>query len=412
MRRSAIDKWMSEREGLPFPASRADIESLQLERLNETLGLCARSSFYKDRLPSRISSLEEMTLLPFTTAEDISRAPGAFLCVSQGEVARIITDETSGTAGGAKRIFYTEEDLERTASFFACGLSELIDEGDRALICMPSPKYGSVGELISRAITSLGAQGYIFGVGRAFAEWLSQAREHNINKIVAMPVPLLSFARYAKAEGVRLDIPAALVSADSCSDAILAAISRELGGCGIFPHYGSRESGLGGAITCAAHEGMHLRENDLYCEIVDKDGAPLPDGESGELVITTLTRRAMPLVRYRTGDTTFIYPESCRCGSAIRRIASVSRASLAGVDIAALDDVLFSCEDILDYSAAIRSGALELDVTMVSGGAEDIAQLARPLAGGLEVRVSASRYDRDTAAPAYIHKRFIRTEDI
>ncbi len=410
MRRSAIDRWLSEREGLPYPASRADIESLQLERLKETLELCARASFYKDRLPTRISSLEEIASLPFTTAADISRAPGAFLSASQGEVARIITDETSGTASGAKRVFYTEKDLERTASFFACGLSELIGEGDRALICMPSPKYGSVGELISRAVASLGAQSHIFGVGRTFAEWLRETRDHNINKVVAMPVPLLSFARYAKAEGAKLDIPAALVSADSCSGGVLAAISRELGGCEIFPHYGSRESGLGGAISCTAHEGMHLRENDLYCEIIGKGGAPLPDGESGELVMTTLTRRAMPLVRYRTGDTTFIYPKDCRCGSAVKRIAPVSRASREDVDIAALDDALLSRDDILDYSARICAGALELEVITVSGGAEGIAELARPLAGGLEVRVSASRYDSGAAAPAYIAKRFVRAE--
>ena len=410
MRRSAIDKWLSESEGLPFPASRADIESLQLERLNEPLELCRRSSFYKNRLPSHVGSLEEIASLPFTTPADISRSPGAFLSVSQGEVARIITDETSGTASGSKRVFYTEQDLERTAGFFACGLSELISKGDRALICMPSQKYGSVGELISRAIASLGAHGYILGVGRTFTEWLRETRNHNINRIVAMPVPLLSFARYAKAEGAKLDIPAALVSADSCSQAILGAISSELG-CELFPHYGSRESGLGGAITCPAHEGMHLRENDLLCEIVDESGAPLPDGESGELVITTLTRRAMPLVRYRTGDTTFIYPERCRCGSAVKRIAPVSRSSAQSVDIAALDDVLFSCEDILDYSAAVRAGALELCVTTVSGSGDGIAELARPLAGGLEVTVSPSRYDSATA-PAFIHKRFIRTEGV
>ena len=157
-------------------------------------------------------------------------------------------------------------------------------------------------------------------------------------------------------------------------------------------------------------EGMHLRENDLYCEIIGKGGAPLPDGESGELVMTTLTRRAMPLVRYRTGDTTFIYPKDCRCGSAVKRIAPVSRASREDVDIAALDDALLSRDDILDYSARICAGALELEVITVSGGAEGIAELARPLAGGLEVRVRASRYDSGAAAPAYIAKRFVRAE--
>lgn len=412
MRRSVIDNWLSERERLSFPPSRADIEALQLERLNETLAVCALAAFYKNRLPSRVGSLAELASLPFTTPEDVSRVPSAFLACSQSEIARIITDETSGTAGGAKRVFYTEDDLERTASFFACGLSEFIGEGDRALICMPSTKRGSVGELISRAIASLGAEPHIFGVGRAFREWLQEARERNINRIVAMPVPLLSFARFAKAEGARLNISGALVSADACHDSMLSLISSALGGCELFPHYGSRESGLGGAITCPAHAGMHIRENDLLCEIIDPSGRSAREGERGELVITTLTRRAMPLVRYRTGDFTRFCEMKCACGSEVRRIDAVERAASAPIDIAALDDVLFSNEDILDYSATLRDGILEIDLITIRGTAEGAREAAMAIYTQGEVSVRARAYSRDEAAPAYIGKRYIRTEGL
>ncbi|MEG2083595.1 MAG: AMP-binding protein, partial [Oscillospiraceae bacterium] len=191
------------------------------------------------------------------------------------------------------------EDLDRTVDFFSCGLSEFIDSRDATLICMPSQKQGSVGELISRAIAARGASPHIFSVGRSFAEMLHDVRRFGITTMVAMPAPLLSFAKYARASGVALNIHDVLVSADACPDELISQITALLS-CGIFPHYGLREGCLGCAVTCSAHEGMHIRENDLYCEVIADDGAVLPDGEFGELVITTLTRRAMPLVRYRT----------------------------------------------------------------------------------------------------------------
>lgn len=93
----------------------------------------------------------------------------------------------------------------------------------------------------------------------------------------------------------------------------------------IFDHYGTTEIGLGGAVECQAHQGMHIRENDLYFETIAADGTPLPDGEEGELVVTTLTRKGMPFIRYRTGDTGVITSDRCACGSFIRRILRADR---------------------------------------------------------------------------------------
>ena len=93
----------------------------------------------------------------------------------------------------------------------------------------------------------------------------------------------------------------------------------------LYPHYGSREIGLGGAVTCPAFCGMHLRENDMIAEIVDEHGMVLPYGEWGELVLTTIQAEAMPLIRYRTGDHTRIYREPCPCGSVLLRLDQVTR---------------------------------------------------------------------------------------
>jgi phenylacetate-coenzyme A ligase PaaK-like adenylate-forming protein len=96
-------------------------------------------------------------------------------------------------------------------------------------------------------------------------------------------------------------------------------------GCAVFDHYGLTETGFGGGVECAAHAGYHLREADLYVEICcPATSAPLPEGEPGEIVVTTLFRQAMPLVRYRTGDAAAMLPGPCPCGGPLRRLGPVA----------------------------------------------------------------------------------------
>jgi phenylacetate-CoA ligase len=100
--------------------------------------------------------------------------------------------------------------------------------------------------------------------------------------------------------------------------------------------YGMTEMVFGGAVQCEARSGYHMREADLYFEIVDPvRGHSVPDGEIGEIVFTTLTRIGMPLIRYRTGDLSRFIPEPCPCGSSLRRLDKIagriaSAACLAG----------------------------------------------------------------------------------
>ena len=123
---------------------------------------------------------------------------------------------------------------------------------------------------------------------------------------------------------------------------------------------------LGGAICCLAHEGMHLRENHVIAEIIDDAGRPLPPGEVGELVITTIGMEAMPLIRYRTGDYTRILPLPCPCGSEVLRLDTVTRRSNHA--LAGLDETLFSLPFVADYRAEKRDGQLcLLDLTCGDG---------------------------------------------
>ena len=136
--------------------------------------------------------------------------------------------------------------------------------------------------------------------------------------------------------------------------------------------------GLGGAVTCPAHRGMHLRENHVIAEIVDEEGRVLPWGETGELVITTVGTEALPLIRYRTGDITRILPEPCPCGSELLRLDSLHRRGPAA-DMAALDAALFALDALIDYRA--ERGPEGLRIRALCCGALSEAQVAEAAAG-------------------------------
>jgi phenylacetate-coenzyme A ligase PaaK-like adenylate-forming protein len=121
------------------------------------------------------------------------------------------------------------------------------------------------------------------------------------------------------------------------------------------------EMGLGGGVECEARRGYHLREADLYFEIIDPaTGRVLPDGEYGEVVFTTLTRRGMPLVRYRTGDVSRFIPGKCSCGTHLKTLERITHR-LAGrvfigdrpLTMADLDEALFAIDGVLNFTATL-----------------------------------------------------------
>ena len=355
MRRTALENWICEVEGVS-ELTRSGLEALQLRRLNELLAReKARGGFYRG-LPEKLASLDELRALPFTTSEQLAANAPGMLLTSQAEVRRIISGATSGTTGPAKRIFYTERDIEHTVGFFAAGISELVGKGDAVCVAMPFSGPDGLGELICRALGRLGARPVRAGTGRTLGELDALLDGEAPAAYIGMSVPLLSLLRWRQMNGRPLVLKRALVSGDACPEGVCSGLEALLG-TRLFPHYGSREMCLGGAVTCSAHEGMHLRENHVLAEIVDENGRAVPDGEYGELVITTLDMEAMPLIRYRTGDFTRFLPEPCPCGGVTRRLDRVSRADNA---MEALDSVLFLLPGLVDYSAKSENNVLKI----------------------------------------------------
>ena len=287
-------------------------------------------------------------------------APGLLRC-SQAEIRRVRSDATSGTTGAAKRVFYTEGDCARTVELFMAGLGELIFPGSVTMICFPFSGPHGLGELIAEAGERLGARPLKLGVGLSYGEFAKLLETERPDTFVGMPVQLLSLLRVCGRGSLRR----ALVSGDACPDAVLKGCEAILQSR-LFPHYGSREMALGGAICCPAHEGMHLRENHVIAEIVDEQGRPLPPGEIGELIITTIGMEAMPLIRYRTGDYTRRIPGTCPCGSQVLRLDTVRRKETA--ELAALDETLFSLPFVADYRAERRNGGLHLQILTCGEG--------------------------------------------
>ena len=246
-------------------------------------------------------------------------------------------------------------------------------------ILLPGERPGSVGDLLATALPRLGAHPIKHGPVRDVAKTLEVLRREKANCLVGIPTQVLALARYS--DGLKLK--SALLTTDHVPHAIARAVERAWG-CEVYNHYGMTEMGLGGGVECQARRGYHLREADLYFEIVyPTTGEPVADGETGEVVFTTLTRRGMPLIRYRTGDLSRFAPGDCPCGTALKTLEGV-RSRVSGyvavgcgqyVTLADLDEAIFPLAGLLNFAATItRAGkdCLNLEVSVVEGMADNM----------------------------------------
>ena len=396
MNRTKLENWIEAVENIPH-LTREALEELQLRRLNETLArVKARDGFYRD-YPEKLDSLEELRRLPFTTAEDLAASPGKFLLTSQSEVSRVISGATSGTTGPAKRVFYTDRDTEHTVGFFAAGISEMLSAGEKCFIAFPFTGPFGLGDLIVKAVARLGGIPIRAGFGLTFGEMLDLITQTQPETYIGFPVTLLGLARMY---GESFPIRRALVSGDACPEGVMAQLETVLGSK-LYPHYGSRECGLGGAVTCQAFEGMHLRENHIIPEIIDENGNVLPDGQCGELVITTIGADAMPLIRYRTGDYTRILPP-CQCGGVTKRIDTVSRQEEYSIE--ELDSILFRVPGLVDCRASL-DGEIILHCLSLAPVTERILEAVQQKYPGWKVVISEETAGRNHR-PLYLGKRY------
>jgi phenylacetate-coenzyme A ligase PaaK-like adenylate-forming protein len=381
-----LEPWIKQKTS---PSSLSD---WQLLKLNETLALArANSPFYRQHLagmPEKLESLDEFRQFPFTTAHDLRANPLRLVSVSQDEIERVVTLQTSGTTGIPKRIYFTADDQQLTIDFFGVGMSTLTEPGERVLIFLPGQTPGSVGDLLRLGLARLGRMGLPYGPVQNPWHALETLERQQADCLVGSPTQILGLARrWQKGNKPPRTV---LLSTDYVSAAIGSELER-VWGCQVFNHYGTTEMGLGGGVDCAARRGYHLREADLFFEIVDPhSGTPVLEGEYGEVVFTTLTRRGMALIRYRMDDRSRFLTGKCPCGTTLRTLEKV-RGRFSGFVSAGgetlrmpdFDEALFPIPGLLNFSVTVAgAGAqasllVETQMLTSQDSSDEVAQALR-----------------------------------
>ncbi len=363
MKITPLDSWIHNKiSANKIDLSRQEIEAYQIRKINETLALArGRSPFYRQLLagmPDAITSLDEFSRFPFTTPADIHLNPLPFVCVSQDEIERVKTLMSSGTTGEPKRIYFTADDQELTIDFFCVGMSTFTKPGERVLILLPGETPGSVGDLLRLGLIRLGAEPIPYGPVRDPGDALETMHTHQADCLVGSPTQVLGLARRWLPT---MHKPHSVLLSTDYMPAAIEKTLKEVWGCEVFDHYGTTEMGLGGGVECMAHRGYHLREADLYFEVIDpQTGKLMQDGIYGEVVFTTLTRRGMPLIRYRMDDKSRFIPGDCPCGTKLKMMEKVSGRFGGFVSVGdevlklpEFDEALFPIPGLLNFSVTV-----------------------------------------------------------
>ena len=315
--------------------SREELDRLQVTRLREIMARAARSPFYAKKLveagvgPNDIKSPEDIRRLPVTTKHDLRESyPYGLLTVPTSELVRL--HASSGTTGSPTAVFYTKKDIETWASLMArcmhmCGVRP-------SDVFQNMSGYGlfTGGLGIHYGAEALGCLTIPAGAGNSRRQ-VKLIKDFNVSVVHIIPSYALHFADFLLSEGIEpasLPIRIALIGAEPHTEETRRRIEG-LYGCKAYNSFGLSEmNGPGVAFECEEQRGMHLWEDAYIAEIVDPETMePVADGEIGELVMTTLTREGMPILRYRTRDLTRFLPGPCACGRAHRRIDRIAGRS-------------------------------------------------------------------------------------
>ncbi len=375
--------------------TRADIDCYQLFKLRKILTYAyEKSTFYRELFNNRgikvddISSLDDIANIPLTNPADIAQHPYQFACVSLGDIERATTFTSSGTTGPKKRVFCTESDLEMMTDFMGAGMRSVATEGDVVQIMLPSARPNDQADLLAKGVRKMGGLPVISGTTPSPEEQLRIIDEAHSAVLFASVSRIYRITQETrhnhdlKGKGVK----ALFVTSEYLSESMRRQL-RDAWNCDVHAHYGLTEMGLGVAVECHAHNGYHFNEADLLVEVVDPEtGAVLTNDDEGELVFTTLTREAMPLIRYRTHDISRLLSRPCECGaSTLKKIAKVTRRREGIVKIgegdeiypAMFDELIFSVPDVIDYQLTLgREG--DRDILLfkveVTGESQDIGE--------------------------------------
>jgi phenylacetate-CoA ligase len=323
-----VSYWNREAETLP----RERLVELQRARLRSQLARAARVPFYAKRLsesglaPARIDSLEDLRRLPFTTKADLrDNYPFGLSAVPLSEVVRI--HATSGTTGKPTVAPYTRADLELWAELMARVLTaggvtrdDVVHNAYGYGLFTGGLGFGLGAERIGCATVPVSS-----GLTR---RQLMLLEDFGATVLTSTPSYALVIAEEAEGQGIdvraRFKLRAGFFGAEPWTEEMRREIEGRWG-LEAYDIYGLAELiGPGVAVECPFHDGLHIFEDHFFAEIIDPEsGEPLPWGSTGELVLTGLSREALPLLRYRTRDRVRLWADPCRCGRSLARMSRI-----------------------------------------------------------------------------------------
>ena len=344
----------------PDYISRDKLHRLQLSRLRamvrhayDHVALFRGRMFDLGLKPEDIRTLADITKLPFMVKKDLRDTyPFGLFASPMSEIVRI--HASSGTTGKPIVVAYTKEDLDvwqqvmgRSMAAAGIGRDDIvqISYGYGLFTGGLGAHYGAEG---------LGAT-VVPASGGNTRRQVMLVRDFGVNAICCTPSYFLHMIDQAESEGIdfrKLPLRVGVFGAEPWTQGMREQMEKRAG-IEAFDIYGLSEIiGPGVAIECHEHEGLHIFEDYFYPEIIDPDtGEVLPDGELGELVLTSLSKFAMPMIRYRTRDLTRIISEPCACGRTLRRIDRISNRS----------DDMFIIRGVNVFPSQIEAGILRVE---------------------------------------------------
>lgn len=316
--------WQPQIETMP----RKELEQLQLKKLRQTISIALNSKMYKHKFdelhvtPDSIKTLDDIRKIPFTTKQDLrDNYPFGLVCGDMKDAVRI--HSSSGTTGHPTVVVYSRHDIDSWANMIARNMYMV---GCRNTdVFQNSSGYGMF----------TGGLGFQYGAEKLGATTIPAAAGNSKRQVMfirdfgttclhAIPSYAIRLAEVFKEEGIdprSTKLRTLFIGAEPHTNEQRLKIERLLG-VKAYNSYGMTEmNGPGVAFECKQQNGMHLWEDNYIVEIIDLETLePVPDGETGEMVLTTLDRTMMPIIRYRTRDITRIIPGECECGRTHRRI--------------------------------------------------------------------------------------------
>jgi phenylacetate-CoA ligase len=377
--------WNSEIENQPFES----IKKFQEEQLSISLNYLKDNSPFYSRMfkehsvdIEKIRSLEDLTLLPVTTKDDLQKFNEEFYCVPRKKIIDYVT--TSGTLGDPVTFVLTDKDLERLAyneymSFITAGCSsedvlQLMTTIDRRFMAGLAYFLGA---------KRLGAGVVRVGSGIPELQY-DTIRRISPTVLIAVPSFLLKMIEYAEHHGI--DYKATSIKKAICIGEPLRNDDFSLNNLGrkirekwdiqLYSTYASTEMATS-FTECDYGVGGHLNPELLIVEFLDDNNKPVEEGQAGEVVITTLQTEGMPLLRFKTGDICHFYNEPCKCGRTTLRIGPVigrknQMIKYKGTTLypPALYDLLNDIEGVINYVIEIDTNDIGTDEILIKVGAK------------------------------------------